>query len=539
MKLRTSFFNTTVLMKNITRFAPAWGIYLIGGMLVMLTVLGISSPQQGAYSLGTTIGPFSVINMIYAAVCAQLLFGDLFNARLCNALHAMPLRREGWFLTNAVSGILFSVVPHLIALVFMTFSLEQYAFVSWIWLLGMVLEHLFFFGLAVACVMCTGSRFAMTVVYGIANFLPQMAYWFIGMFYEPMLYGVVIRQEDFSRLSPVVWLADQELILTRYSFGAGFVREYEFLGLSEHWGYLAGIGALGLVLLAVALVLYRRRALESAGDFMAVKFLKPVFSIIAALGAGAVFALFGMVLLGDYQVFLILGMVVGYFCGQMLLQRTVKVFKPKAFLRLGVLVAVVFASLLLTRFDVLGVTKWIPAPESVESVAVSPSRTTVDQVIFTDPDQIRQITQLHESLAEAGEPQQSDSYLRIVYKLKSGATAERLYRVTKGSNIMRSLQLEFSKPQNVLGYTSSWEEYVSSVERIKISGVGVLPERVPELLEAIRKDCEAGSMAQANRFHSDGEKYAVLITVNGQIRTVKVYPDGYYTVQWIKKNMGI
>ena len=29
MKLRTSFFNGTVLRKDITRFAPVWGLYSI------------------------------------------------------------------------------------------------------------------------------------------------------------------------------------------------------------------------------------------------------------------------------------------------------------------------------------------------------------------------------------------------------------------------------------------------------------------------------------------------------------------------------
>ena len=76
MKLRTSFCNFGVIRKNITRFAPLWGIYLAGGLLVMLTALGGSEPSTAAENLATTIGPFSIINMIYAALCAQMLFGD-------------------------------------------------------------------------------------------------------------------------------------------------------------------------------------------------------------------------------------------------------------------------------------------------------------------------------------------------------------------------------------------------------------------------------------------------------------------------------
>ena len=93
MKLRTLCCNKTVLRKDISRFAPLWAIYLIGGLLVMLTTLSSSTSSGAARSLAGTIGGFSIINMIYAALCAQMLFGDLFQSRMCNALHAMPLRR--------------------------------------------------------------------------------------------------------------------------------------------------------------------------------------------------------------------------------------------------------------------------------------------------------------------------------------------------------------------------------------------------------------------------------------------------------------
>ena len=115
MKLRTSFFNPAVLRKDITRFAPLWGLYFVG--MLLLCVGGLFREETNlslASMMGTTIGLFSILNFCYALVCAELLFGDLFNARLCNALHAMPLRRESWFLPHIVSGRLFSIVPNLI-----------------------------------------------------------------------------------------------------------------------------------------------------------------------------------------------------------------------------------------------------------------------------------------------------------------------------------------------------------------------------------------------------------------------------------------
>jgi hypothetical protein len=100
MKSRISFFDKTVIRKDITRFLPLWLVYFIGGTLVMLVSTIESRPESLARSLGTYIGLFGIINLVYALLAAQLLFGDLYNFRLCNALHAMPLRRETWFFSH-------------------------------------------------------------------------------------------------------------------------------------------------------------------------------------------------------------------------------------------------------------------------------------------------------------------------------------------------------------------------------------------------------------------------------------------------------
>ena len=159
MKSRISFFEKAVFRKDITRFAPLWAIYLIGGLLVMMTIVSGRNYYYASRALAETIGPFSILNLIYALLCAQSLFGDLFNTRHCNALHALPPRRETWFVSHTVSGLLFSVVPHIIGAAVVTLQLKGMWYISLIWLLGMVLEYLFFFGLAVFSVFCTGNTF--------------------------------------------------------------------------------------------------------------------------------------------------------------------------------------------------------------------------------------------------------------------------------------------------------------------------------------------------------------------------------------------
>ena len=114
MKSRTSFFNKTVFKKDLTRFAPAWGTCLI---LMLLALISMANRSQAYYRLQNvrdSIMVMSWLNLIYAAVVAQLLFGDLFQSRMCNALHALPLRRECWFGTHVASGIAFSLIPNVV-----------------------------------------------------------------------------------------------------------------------------------------------------------------------------------------------------------------------------------------------------------------------------------------------------------------------------------------------------------------------------------------------------------------------------------------
>ena len=99
MKSRTSSFNLTVFKKDITRFAPSWGAYLILLLLVLTTISDSGYAYHRARNVQDAIVAMGWANLIYGVVVAQLIFGDLYNPRLCNALHAMPITRDGWFAT--------------------------------------------------------------------------------------------------------------------------------------------------------------------------------------------------------------------------------------------------------------------------------------------------------------------------------------------------------------------------------------------------------------------------------------------------------
>ena len=556
MKSRISFFDKAVIRKDITRFAPLWAIYLIGGLMVMMTMVSGRNYSYAAQDLMEVIGPFSIINMIYAALCAQSLFGDLFNTRHCNALHALPLRRETWFVSHAVSGLLFSFVPHIIGALVIMVSLNKLWFVSLIWLLGMVLEYLFFFGLAVFSVFCTGNRFAMVAVYGILNFASMIAFWFVDTIYEPMLFGVYIQEDLFTMFCPLVSMCSQQKMVI-FERGMDDTYIWQYRGLGEGWWYLGVCAVIGVGLLAASLLLYRCRKLECAGDFIAIKPLEPIFAVVFTVSVGCVFAVVEQMFSTDYLLFLCVGLVIGWFVGQMLLQRTVKVFKGKTFLKLAILLLALGASIFLTWLDPLGITRWVPKPENVAYVELGDNIYDDSYLKMDDRETVEDVTLAHKLLIEERSMSGTSHTVVFHYTMRDGRRISRTYKVHRITTPWNILSSVFSDPEYVLGYTD-WEDFVSKTEVIwggdSLLNICQVYARYSqdevdyrilhdtmrrELLEALKKDCEKGLLPQKfvpGNFYQ--KSYIELEDPTGEYyryRSIAVYANSSNTQAWLKK----
>lgn len=554
MKLRTWSFNLTAFRKDITRFLPLWSVYFAGGMLVMLTLAVGNTPHSLAKSLGNCVGYFSLINMVYGPLCALLLFGDLFNAKLCNATHAMPLRREQWFFSHVAAGVCFSVVPNAVGILCLMPVLQQFWYTGLLWLLGMTLHFLLFFGLGVFCCLCSGSRFAMAAMTTLLNFLVPLLVWFVQMIYLPLLEGVRIDWGPVYQLCPVVSLMSRgNWFIFEYRKDVGIHRDdwWTFEGLGSSWWALAVWAVVGIGLLVLALRLYRRRKLEYAGDFLAIKKLEPAFALLFTLCVGSVFAGMGA-LLANSMVFLTVGLLIGYFSGQMLLQRTVKVFRPKVFLKFGILVAVLAVSMLLTKLDPLGITRWVPDPQSVESVSVGMDSEWVE---LDHPEELQMVEDVHKELMKLDQygPHIYTKTVVLHYKMKSGMTfiREHELRYTYGMSSYKerqayqALRKLYSRPKDVLQYTD-WNKFLQQVNRVWVAGENNLlvpgGDMMEELLDALRKDCEAGNLAQGWDYDGKTMDYEIMIELKTTPYDYKTYrlvvtEDSAYTVKWVKANL--
>ena len=547
MKSRISFFDQTVFRKDLTRFAPVWGLYLISGLLVAMNLIGNS--YCVADELMSSLNGLAVVNLLYAALCAQMLFGDLFNSKLCNALHALPLRRETWFITHTVAGLAFSVVPNLIlSLCFMLFLGELW-FLALLWLLGMTLEFLFFFGVAALSCMLSGSRVGAAAVYAVIHFLSAIVYWFVFTFYEPLLPGLHIREKGFMLFCPVAWMVEPMGELAEFEYVHTYWdNRVDFLGLTDAWWYLAAVAVLGIAVLALGVFLYRRRRLECAGDLMAFKPMEPVFAVIATLSCGAVFQIMGEIF--DYNasfIYLAVGIFVGWFASRMLLERRVKVFRKANFFGFAAVVAVMGLTLLITAVDPLGLTRWVPEPEDVASVTVADEylyheQYDVHAVVLENRELIETVVQAHGILVEEGMTgdevdRWNGSYtpLTLIYEMKDGRQVRRHYYYPSNGKAAEILNGLLSDPAYVLGYLD-WDKFVAGVTAVEVDWQHkVVGDEARALVEAVYADCKEGTMVQ-NRSHFN---YVTSIRIIRHDREIylDVFEDCAYTMAWIKKNI--
>ena len=526
MKLRTSFFNFRVLRKNLSRFAPLWILHAVGEVLGLMT-LPTAGPSA-ARDLICLMGPVSVFHMCYAFLVAACLFGDLFDSRMCNGLHAMPLRREGWLITNLVSGMVFALIPAIVGGGVAAVLLGKYGWIALVWQGVSLLQFVFFFGVAVFSAMCAGKRLAMAAIYTLINFLSMLIYWIVNRLYIPLLPGVVLSSDWFGLLCPVVTICSHVYI----DYDWGNTDNLIFDGfLSNEWSYLWICAGVGVVFLLLSWLLYRKRQLETAGDFVSFRPMRYAFLVTYTLFLGMLlygfFELFG---LANNYIFLAVGIAIGYFTGWMLLERTVKVWTGKVLLGFAVFAALLAGSLGLTALDPLGIVTYVPKAEEVNRVCLYPTQSRYayesgNGWYITDPEEIEKVQELHRQILETQEQTGGDvTPVELCYELENGRRVRRSYQVFTDSPASEDLKLFLSDVRSVF-CTDDWVQvqntvYFAHIWLKDLDEVIVINDRagLQGLLSAIEAESKSGNLGQDYSYTSSAAEYVGSMDINWRAR---------------------
>lgn len=444
MTLKTSLCNGGLLRRSFVKGAPLWSLWLLGWLLILPIYL-ITRPDvypfeltqhvNGCLTLGCTIAAF-----FYGLAVAWYQFAWLYRTRSAYHYASLPLRRETQFLTRYLSGLLFHIGP---ALVVTLLSMaaggaqgENVVLPILNWLGATTLLFLFYYSLAVLCALLTGHVAAMPVLYLIANFLSLVLQEVLSLILTLILFGLSAGQNLWPTwFSPLVYCLNRDVFSQeRLTNAAGETTGYLFTG----WPIALIFGAVGLLLALIAFLLLRQRRMESAGDVIAVGWLKPIFryGVTFCCGLTLGWIIVSLVMSSGHIRFLpllvcvLIASVIGFFAAEMLLQKTIRVFQKENLLRLSGALVVITALLLGCKYDVFGFTRYVPQADQVQAVSLDSGPAVDDSTV------IEKTIALHQEIVDSrnaleNTPGNTLSY-RITYYLQNGTTVERYYHLPFG-----------------------------------------------------------------------------------------------------------
>ena len=521
MRSGTSFFNLTVYRKHLARFWPLWAAWLLV-LLLLLPGQAMARLQMDNGDVLKTFAesaPLSVCNgnvMLVLALLVGLLAAmascsHLYATRSANFMGALPLRREGLFFSHYLGGLTMMLVPPVLTFLF-TFLVELAGGALELAALGYWLGYtcaagLFFYTFAVFLGMFTGHPLALPAFYAIFNLLAfgvfNLVGWVLGQFY----YGFAALPGWITTLA--AWLTP---VWSLSSVRANWDLYQRSVLVVEEGVTLLVYVAAAVALAVGALLLYRRRNLETAGDVVAVRVMRPVFRYGVAFCAALFLGLATASLIGRDQdqttlmVCIFLWGVAGSFAAQMLLDKSFRVLRRwKGAAAVGAVLLLAFA---VVGLDLTGFETRVPRAEEVAAVHVRGlNGFPQDSGSYADarldsPDSVARVTALHQAIVDSWERGEAGEYesVTLTYELKDGTTLTRQYLdqfLSEG--VREQAQAVLEDPQLI------WQSYglAELEERGGLRNVtwtvegrqGVeTGEQAKELLAAVEEDIFAGRL---------------------------------------------
>ena len=380
MPSERTFFNKAIYKRALSRFWLIGAAY--AAVLCFLTLMcgryfNFDTKEIAEYVSYSILSNLTRREIVAAAVAAVVMavavYGWMFRKTSAAYISALPVTREALLISSLLAGLTLLILPCIIA---MLVSLLLYGGARPVYVSSLlcstaavVLMNIAFFGLASFCTVFTGNAAVLPALYVIA------LYGFVGIevvtryIAEFLLFGVRGTGWELAVLSPV------------YYFSNNYVGSY-----SHAIPLTAIYAAAGVILAGLAVIFFRHRRMEAAGETVAVPALRPLFRWgLAAVGA------LGMALLILKTVFnvgshaaendgtparvailllaMLFGAAVGWFGADALMRKTLRVF-DRHWKGLGVFCALLCALVVVTELDVFGVERYQPDVDEIGYAAV-------------------------------------------------------------------------------------------------------------------------------------------------------------------------
>lgn len=505
MKSKISLFNKAVLKHNLTGGWYLWAAILLFYLLTLpVSIYGSlsdvlryqnvneSASEEMRYLMVSQIwegkGTFVLFFAFAALLCAMFVFSYLFTGRNSNMMHTFPVSRITLFATNYVTGLLFLIVPMTLS-AFLALGagavhgcadgdiIKYYL----IWIVTAAVENTFFFSVAVCVLMFVGNMAAVPVMYLILNFLYDGCVFIFQTMISIVCYGL----ESFSGIpmlgvfTPVIYFSRRIGVNVNIAVYENF--EDSFYNMNKLPGYFTA----AVLFAAIALIAYEKKHIETAGDVITVKWLKPVFRWGAAVCTSALVALLISSMFSTKSFVMIIAIVIVtglivFYIAQMLLERSVHIFTKAKFRESVIYTAVICICYIALNLDVAGLESKIPPVGEIQAARVSGR---LDLLAVTQ-DEIAWAHDIHRQIIDSRKEfkkivnnnRRNTEYISIEYLLNDNSTLRRSYEIPvsdEADSISEQIGIYAGKPEVMLKqifgvhypeievYGGTWEFYES------------------------------------------------------------------------------
>ena len=519
--------------------------------------------------------------MAASLLSVMAVFSYLYSKRSCSLINSLPVRRETAFVTVCLTGLLplllAELLTWLIALgVFAGSEIVRPEYLN-SWLLIALLSTLASYGFGVFCAMLTGHIMVLPALFLVLNAAVYVLEALVQALLRTLVYGYDGGSALISRLSPLPYASSALRVIAEPTAGS-LEPEFILLGIDS----LAVYAVVGMLFIVPALLLYRRRKMEAVGDVVAIKALEPVFkycaSIYAALGLGALMAesmdnalSSGPPEAAVLALMLLLGAALGYYAAEMLLQKSLRVFRSRI-RGLIVVWAVFLLGVVVAELDLTGYERRVPETEEIQSVVL-----VNDGRVTEDAESIELTRKIHQTAIDNEEHNrqaESTSIIYIRYELKDGSSLGRSYWVDGSQEWIENGNSEYAlcrelymlpqnkelmmkageiKAENVIfcdieQLLPKSDEFSLNYEQLRLS-----PQQAEELYtQCILPDTQ-DSMLGTRWFYMDEEAYetrsdtSLYIHVESgegpeygpYVFSVEITLDAERSIAWLEENLGI
>ena len=456
MDAKTSWFNATVFRKTLLRCWPLWAATAL--ILILRLPVGLLFNRYGSFDIYTLVSAErrAPLACLLGLVCGRVTFSFLFQKRGTEPTDAPPVRSEELFCSSFAAGLvmllssllLAAVLAAVIALAEGVHDLS--AVWTWlgVWSMGLVL----FYAIGVFCAVLKCSALVLIPLYtfmsvgGIFFGMLLAFHWELirFAFAAVLTFGslrLFKRRTTEGAREPVTSSRFGQVVKYIVTFISAIVMPIMidlFLDSGEEGDeaiicilfglpFFLTLGAVLGYLISEMILRRSARDREESGSGGGLKF---ILTVLGALGLPmAIARFFGPDPANSMAGLLAstaIGAAIGYLICEMILLKSGRVRKL-GWKGLVISVAVILVVGGAGRLNETRSAQFVPDPAEVESAELTLFKEV--ETTLTDPDAIKELTDIHRELTETEDPESWDMVVDVTYHLENGKTLTRSYNV--------------------------------------------------------------------------------------------------------------